>query len=58
MEALAAIGLFIVGYIALVGRSAWKQGELRQFLLSLAVVVGLIAAVAVFVALYFLVFGA
>ena len=57
MEALAAIGLFIVGYIALVGRSAWKQGELRQFLLSLAVVIALIAAVAGVVAVYFLTFG-
>ena len=36
-----AIGLFLVGYILLLARSAWHQGEFRQFLLSLAVVAGL-----------------
>lgn len=36
-----AIGLFLAGYVLLLARSAWRQGELKQFLLSLAVVLGL-----------------
>lgn len=41
MTVLEGIGLFLAGYLILVGRSAWKQGELRQFALSLAIVAGL-----------------
>jgi hypothetical protein len=40
-----AIGLFLAGYILLLARSAWVQGELRQFLLSLAVIGGLAGAI-------------
>jgi hypothetical protein len=40
-----AVALFLAGYILLLARSAWLQGELRQFLLSLGVVAGLAAVV-------------
>lgn len=46
MTALSAMGLVAAGYLALLARSAWRQGELRQFLVSLAVVAGLVAMVA------------
>jgi hypothetical protein len=36
----------MVGYLALLGRSAWKQGEFRQFLRSLAIVATLCALLA------------
>ena len=39
------VGLFIGGYLLLLARSAWKQGELGQFLRSLAVVAALGVAV-------------
>ncbi len=49
------VGVGIAGYLLLLARSAWKQGEFRQFLRSLAIVailVGVIAgAVAVTMAL-------
>lgn len=45
MTVLDGIGLFLAVYLLLVARSAWKQGEFRQFALSLAVVIGLIAAI-------------
>lgn len=38
-------GAFGAGYVVLLGRSAWRQGELRQFLVSLAVVAALIGIV-------------
>jgi hypothetical protein len=47
-----AIGLFLAGYILLLARSAWIQGELKQFLLSLAVLAALAGAVALVVLLY------
>lgn len=37
-------------YLALLARSAWKQGEFRQFLVSLAVVFALCAVLAGIVA--------
>lgn len=45
MSVLDGIGLFLTGYLLLIARSAWKQGEFRQFALSLAVVGGLILAI-------------
>lgn len=41
-----ALALLAGLYLMLLARSAWKQGEFRQFLWSLAVVAGLIAALA------------
>ncbi|KAA0590952.1 hypothetical protein HUE56_17715 [Azospirillum oryzae] len=41
----------MAGYLALLGRSAWKQGEFRQFLRSLAIVAALCALLAGAVAL-------
>ena len=43
MTLFEAIGLFLAAYLLLLCRSAWKQGELRQFLRSL-VIVALLAA--------------
>jgi hypothetical protein len=52
MSLWQAIGLFLAGYILLLARSAWVQGELKQFLLSLAVIAALAGAVALLVLLY------
>ncbi|MFS2010071.1 hypothetical protein ACCD06_09385 [Azospirillum sp. CT11-132] len=41
----------MAGYLVLLGRSAWKQGEFRQFLRSLAIVGTLCALLAGAVAL-------
>lgn len=46
------IALFVIGYLALLARSAWKQNELPQFLLSLAVVAFLFLVVGTVVVLY------
>jgi len=43
-------GLAALAYLLLLARSAWKQGEMRQFLWSLAIVAGLVAVMAVIVA--------
>lgn len=40
------IGAAMVGYLLLLARSAWKQGEFLQFLRSLAIVTLLIGSVA------------
>lgn len=34
-------GMAIIGYLLLLARSAWKQGEFQQFLRSLVIVAGL-----------------
>ena len=39
-------GVAIVAYLLLLARSAWKQGEFRQYLRSLAIVAALCAIVA------------
>lgn len=43
---------FVALYLALLARSAWKQGELAQFLRSLCIVIGLVGGIAAFVALW------
>lgn len=40
------IGVAAAGYLLLLARSAWMQGEMRQFLRSLAIVAALCALVA------------
>ncbi|WP_199230171.1 hypothetical protein [Azospirillum sp. TSH58] len=40
------IGAAAAGYLLLLARSAWKQGEMRQFLRSLAIVAALCGLVA------------
>lgn len=40
------VALLCGGYLLLLARSAWIQGETRQFLLSLLLVVGLVAVLA------------
>ncbi|MBP2303470.1 hypothetical protein [Azospirillum picis] len=44
------IGAAMAGYLLLLGRSAWKQGEFRQFLRSLAIVAALCLLLAAAVA--------
>lgn len=39
-------GLTALAYLLLLARSAWKQGELRQFLWSLAIVAGIVGLIA------------
>ncbi|CAO3423107.1 hypothetical protein [Azospirillum endophyticum] len=52
------IAAAMAGYLLLLGRSAWKQGEFRQFLRSLAIVAILCALLAGTVALAMLLDGA
>ncbi|MEM7444052.1 MAG: hypothetical protein AAF414_12055 [Pseudomonadota bacterium] len=52
------VSLFALAYIILLARSAWKQGEVRQFLWSLAAFAALAAILAAFVGLYAWLFGA
>jgi hypothetical protein len=51
LPALPILGAAILGYLLLLGRSAWKQGELRQFAVSLAILAALLAALAAIAAL-------
>ena len=44
------IGLFVAGYLLLLARSAWKQGEIRQFLVSLAIVLVMLGTISGIVA--------
>jgi len=46
------VSLFILAYILLLTRSAWKQGEMRQFLLSMAAFGGLAIVVAAVIGLF------
>lgn len=46
MTAWQFTGLAAMAYLLLLARSAWKQGEMRQFLRSLVIVAGLIGAIA------------
>jgi hypothetical protein len=51
MTVWEAAGLLAAGYLLLLARSAWKQGEFRQFLRSVAIVAALVGAVAAAVAI-------
>lgn len=51
------VGLFALAYILLLARSAWKQGELRQFLWGMVAFAGLAAIVSAIIGLYVLIFG-
>lgn len=46
MTVWEAAGLLAAGYLLLLARSAWKQGELRQFVWSLAIVAGIVGVIA------------
>ena len=46
MTAIHGVALFVAAYLLLLGRNAWKQGELGQFLWALAMVVGLLGVLA------------
>jgi len=45
MTALHGLALFILAYLLLLGRNAWKQGELRQYLGALVLTATLLAAI-------------
>ena len=51
------VTLFAAAYILLLARSAWKQGEMRQFLWSLLAFGALAAILALIIGLYTLFFG-
>jgi hypothetical protein len=52
MTALEGIGLAVTAYLALLARSAWKQGEIRQFIMSCLVLVLLFGILAAIIAAY------
>jgi hypothetical protein len=52
MTALEGIGLAVTAYLALLARSAWKQGEVRQFIMSCLVLVLLFGILAAIIAAY------
>ena len=45
MTVLHGVALFVAAYLLLLGRNAWKQGELAQFLRALAMVTGILAMI-------------
>ena len=52
MTALQGIGLAVAAYLALLARSAWKQGELRQFMMSCLVLILLFGTLTAVIAGY------
>jgi len=52
MTAFQGIGLAVAVYLALLARSAWKQGEMRQFLMSCLVLILLFGVLAAIIAAY------
>lgn len=50
MSVWSIAGLMALAYLLLLARSAWKQGELRQFLWSLAILAGVVGVIAAVVA--------
>jgi hypothetical protein len=52
MTALQGIGLAVAAYLALLARSAWKQGEMRQFMMSCLVLILLLGSLAAVIAGY------
>lgn len=46
MSAAELTGLMVGAYLALLARSAWKQGEFRQFARGLAFVLALLGTIA------------
>ncbi|WP_158044509.1 hypothetical protein [Skermanella pratensis] len=52
MTFLQGIGFFVAAYLALLARSAWKQGEIRQFLMSCLVLAGLFGVLGAVIAAY------
>lgn len=52
MTAVQGVALFLVAYLLMLGRNAWKQGELRQYLSALGMAGALAAVIAVSVFVY------
>jgi hypothetical protein len=50
MSLIQVVALAVAAYLILLARSAWRQGELPQFLRSLVLVAALMGAIAVIVA--------
>lgn len=46
MTVLQGMALFVVAYLLLLGRNAWKQGEFRQYLFAMAMAATLVAVIA------------
>ena len=57
MSPLGWIGVGVLVYLALLARAAARQGELKRFLFSLAIVLALIATLAGITGLYIWLFG-
>ena len=51
MTVWQSLGAFILICLVFLARSAWKQGEIRQFLISLGVVGALVGGIGAAVAL-------
>jgi hypothetical protein len=52
MTALQGIGLAVAAYLALLARSAWKQGEFKQFMMSCLVLILLFGTLTAVIAGY------
>lgn len=50
MTLLEVMGLAVAAYLLLLARSAWKQGEFRQFLWSLGIVTTILAVIGLAIA--------
>lgn len=57
MTVFHGLALFVAAYLLLLGRNAWKQGELGPFLRALAMVLGFLAMIAGGVFAYDRLFG-
>ena len=57
MTFLTAAAIFVAAYLLILARNAWRAGEFRQYALSLAIVVGLIGAIALVVMAWIALFG-
>ena len=56
MTGLKIVAAAVTLYLLILARNAWRQGEMNQFLFSLAVVIGVIATVAAVVGGYIMFF--
>lgn len=55
MSIWLAIGLFIAVAFILLARSAWMQGELRQFINAMAIMLAMLGGIAAIIGVYALV---
>lgn len=57
MSFLKAAAVFVAAYLLILARNAWRAGEFRQYVLSLAIVGGLIGTIALVVVAWIALFG-